>query len=92
MSLKASKSKTLVLANSKVDHDAKLQINTNHYRELIPTTCSNPVKLVDCAIALDLTDKDEIEKINSAIATLTWRGFINFGYYNIFFYPTSDGN
>ena len=70
MSLKASKSKTLVLANSTVDHETKLKINTSQYRELIPTTCSNPLKLLECAIALDLTHKDQIEKINSAISTL----------------------
>ena len=54
MSLKASKSKTLVQVNGKVDHDAKLYINANQFRELIPTICSNPVKFLGCAISFDL--------------------------------------
>ena len=70
MSLKASKSKTLVLTNRKVDRDAKLYINTNQFREFISTICSNPVKYLGCAIFFDFTDNDKIEIINSAVLTL----------------------
>ena len=68
MSLKASKSKTFVLTNGKVDHDAKLYINTSHFRELFQTICSNPVKLLGRAISFDLSDKDQIDLNNSAIS------------------------
>ena len=63
-------SKTLVLTNRKFDHDAKPYINTNQFRELIPIIYSNLVKFLGHAISFDLTDKDQIEIINSASLTL----------------------
>ena len=69
MYLKTSESKPLVLTNGKVDHDEKLCIGTNQFRELIPTICSNPVKFLGRVISFDLTDQDQIEIIISAIST-----------------------
>ena len=75
MSLKASKSKILVLTNGRVDYDAKIYINTNQFRELNQNICSNPVKFLGRAISFDLTDKDQIEINNSAI--WTWLSLID---------------
>ena len=67
--LRAFKSKSLVLTNSKVDNDTNFYISTNQFRELIPTVCSNPEKFLGGVKSFDLTDKDQIEIINSAIST-----------------------
>ena len=57
------------------------------------------VNFLYCAISFDLTDKNQIEIINSTVSTLLFlmtspniEEFIKFGYYSIFLYLASDGH
>ena len=61
MSSTPSKSRTLILTNRKVDHDAKLYIGTSQFWEFILTTCSNPIKFLAHAISFHLRDRTKLK-------------------------------
>ena len=85
MSLKAFKSKSLVLTNRKVNPVVKLYFSTSHVWELIPTISSNPVTFLGHPISFDLAD--QVQTSLSLIDKSNIEGLIKLRCRNVFLYP-----
>ena len=68
MSLKASKSRSLVIAKGKVVNNEHLTITTNKTVHPIPSIMENPVKFLGRTISDSLSDRNQIEKVKLALS------------------------
>ena len=69
MSLKTSKSKSLIFEEGKIIYNKSLSITQNSKTELILSVHSNPVKFLGRTINFHLSDKNQIETVSKAIST-----------------------
>ena len=67
MSIKASKSKSLVIDSGKIVHDKSLCIVLSVNRQAIPSIADNPVKFLGRTISDALSDKYEADSLSLAL-------------------------
>ena len=67
MSVKASKSKSLVIDSGKIVHDKSLCIVLSVNRQAIPSIADNPVKFLGRTISDALSDKYEADSLSLAL-------------------------
>ena len=68
MFLKASKSKSLIIKNGKVQHDKFLSIKSPNGTETIPSIVNNPVRFLGRSISFKINDRDQVNVFSLAVS------------------------